>query len=74
LQIGERVLVPTTAGLLDLSARDLSAPPRTVPLKPGVPSAIEAVYALDAGVATLSPPVQTKDSARWIVQWLQPAP
>src|SRR5262249_56402791 len=73
LPIGERVLVPTTAGLLDLSARDLSEPPRAVSNKAGVPAAIEEVYGLDAGVATLSPPLPAgTDDSRWVLPWLPP--
>src|SRR5262249_52424032 len=74
LEVGERVLVPPTAGLLDLSARGLSAPPRAVAMRPGVPSQVAEVYALDEGVATLSPPVPTGNDMRWVVQWLAPAP
>jgi len=70
LPIGDRVLLPTAAGLLELSQSDLSAPPRPVPWPRGSPAAVAAAYPLEQGLASISP-VLGGDPPRpvWLLQW-----
>jgi hypothetical protein len=74
LPVGERVLVPTLAGLRDFSQSDLSAPPRPVPVPEGSPTAVAAAFLLDDGLASVAPALMgTKREPVWIVQWYTPA-
>jgi len=76
LPLGERVLLPTSAGLLEASATDLAAPPRPLPRLAGMPAPVVAAFVLDDGLAALSPlPDPDADAAgRWLLQWWDPAP
>jgi len=76
LALGGRVLLPTAAGLLEASSADLAAPPRELPRLPGVPAAVVAVFALDDGLAALSPVPgrRSSDPGSWLLQWWGEAP
>ena len=57
-------------GLLQFSADDLSAPPRPVPPVVGGPRRVVAAFALQDGLASLSPVIAgDPPGPRWLLQW-----
>lgn len=76
LALGGRVLLPTSGGLLQADAADLAAPPVALPRLSDVPDAVVAVFALDDGLAALTPVPGRRpgDPGNWLLQWWGEAP
>ncbi|MGQ0551745.1 MAG: hypothetical protein ACT4PU_00830 [Planctomycetota bacterium] len=75
LCLGERVLLPTAAGVQVFEAGNLQAPPQSFPLVDSVPAGVVSIQTLGDGVVTLSPLIERAGwPGTWYLLWFAAQP